>query len=1110
MMKTKKIPKFHSRFSTNSFIFLLLVFFSCQEANKSSLSQSLFQLTKENGIDFRNSIIDTGDFSMYHHDFVYNGGGVGCGDFNNDGLSDIFFVGNQVGCKLYLNKGDFQFEDITIKAGLDSISGFPTGVTLADVDGNGFLDIYVIKSGFNLTPNHKNTLFLNNGALGFKDVTDSLGLGDNGTGTHATFFDYDNDNDLDLYVVNYTSEFENSFDIYYYLTAIKDSLESDKLFENVNGIFKDVTRAAGIGYQNADGLSAMINDYNNDGFQDIFVANDLFQPDFLYLNNGDKTFTECGREKMKINSFLSMGSDAGDVNNDGISDIVVCDMAAASHARRKNNNPIGGELGVYQFVLNKLFSSSQSIRNTLHLGNPDGTFSEVGESFNMAKTDWSWSPLLNDLDNDGYQDLFITNGVKRDVFDQTYLMLAFDGKEPHEFKYSHNADNLQDSVPRVIFPNVAYKSTGNLSFEDVTVQWGFNHKIATQGAAFADLNNDGFLDLILNNSDSLSFVYRNDGKKLTSNSSLTISFVGPDKNTFGIGAKVYAYVNGNLHYRENQPSRGFQSCTEPKVHLGLGSNISAADSVVVIWPGNKQEKIYNIKTDSSITVHYVNALPLESKTKKEKSYFQRYDNIVQPHFIHAESSFSDFERDRLIPNMYSRLGPEITVQDFNGDSISDFFITGTTEMPCALFIQNNLGTFEERLGPWNDFTADYSSVASFDADGDGDLDLYLASGSNEFLLGSSQLADRLLLNDGDGTFLDESNRIPYFLDANSCVRAADFDNDGDLDLFVGGGIVPGRYPEPPSSRILRNDHGVLLDVTSQICAEIMNIGMVNDASWTDINQDGFMDLVIVGEWLPITVFKGDGKSLTRLTPEGLLKSNGWWNCIKPVDIDSDGDIDFVAGNYGKNSILKASREEPVSLLWGDFDKDGTIDPIVMCYLEGIKAPLVEWERFCTKMPTFFNRFLTPKQYGETTAKDLFTESELMEAQEYFAYQMSSSIIVNDGGFNFRLVELPAQAQFSTVNDLVFKDLNSDNLPDIILAGNSFSHIYDQGPLMASRGLVLQNKGDLLFEPLDITSSGINVFKEAKSMAWVTRSGYGPVLIIGCNNDSLITYVLKKE
>lgn len=1101
---------------TQTFLSVLLVInIAGCNSDKVINQNELFDLLspESTGIEFQNSLNDTSDITVYDSDLIYAGAGVAAGDINNDDLVDLFFVGNQKASKLYLNKGGLKFEDITNKSGIFN-QGWNTGTVMADVNGDGLLDIYVCTGGYKKEKEKRNLLFINNGDLTFTEKAKEFGIDDNGLTQSASFFDYDNDGDLDLYVVNSPDGIEKSFQIEFYLDpSLIDPLNCSHLYENKGNKFIDVTKASNINYTNADGFNASIGDINNDGFQDIYVNNDLMQPDFLFLNNGNKTFTESRSKHINTVPMFSMGSSFMDINNDGRLDLMTTEMMPPEHDRRKNNMP-HPDAQFYNYVLNTVFKSEQHSRNMLQVQNEDGTFSEIGELGEISRTDWSWASLGCDFDNDGWEDLFITNGVKKDLFDQTYLSVAFEGKEFYDLRYRRNRDELIRNFPVHPMANYIFKNNGDLTFTKKTKAWGVNQmKAASSGAAYADLNNDGYPELIVNNTDTFAFIYKNKGADLLNNNFLKVKLAGANKNTFGLGAKVFLYDNGKLQFRQLQNSLGWYSSSEPAMFFGLGKD-SVLDSLKVIWPGGKTETLNLVKGNQTLTLSEKNATTKPTAQPVEETLFTDVTPSISPNFVHQEKPFLDYSRDKLIPKMLSKEGPGIAVADVNSDGREDFFVGGASGQAGKLYLQTADGNFaESKSQPWEkDAEFEDMGVLFTDLNGDGSKDLYVVSGSNEFDKNSPFLKDRIYLNDGYGKF--QSSMYENLPGGNSkaCITSADINGDGRAEIFVFGRVSNTDYPAEPESYIFSFEKNKLTDVTGKYCPALKKLGMVTDAKTVDINNDNKVDLVLCGEYLPVMIFINDGEKLVDNTKEfGLEWTNGWWNSIAIADLNNDGFLDIVGGNYGLNSQLKSSKQEPVTCYFDDFDKNGTNDPLLCNYRFGKLAPVADRDLFTRQMPFFTNRFLTYKTYGAAELTDIFTDAEIHHSKKYNAYNFETSVFYNNANRSFTVQILPMVVQTAPVYGITLFDFDGDGRKDIFLTGNTKSSYYEDGIMMNLRGTVLRNNGINSWQVMNLNKSGISLNKDTKACGMVYNNFHKTYdMLITCNNDMLKAYRLNKS
>lgn len=1075
--------------------------------NNSSVSTIFNDLeSKHSGILFSNDITESHSLNYFTYPYIYLGGGVSAGDINNDGLTDLYFTGNMVENRLYLNKGNLQFKEISIAANVAGDSRWYTGSTMVDVNNDGYLDIYCSVAG-KFEP-RSNQLFINQGDNTFVERAEEYGLAELGNSIQSTFFDYDKDGDLDVYVANYPSTSFNAPTEYYsYKMNNTKSIESDKLFKN-NGdnTFTDVTVESGLTSFGLT-LSATVADLNNDGWPDLYISNDFSSPDFMYQNNQDGTFTNIIKKATKHTSHFGMGVDIADFNNDGLLDILQVDMDAADNRRAKANmasmNP-----NLFWANINAGFQS-QYMHNTLQLNNgvinegfPD--FSNVSRLAGISSTDWSWGPLLADLDNDGFKDVFITNGTRREINNKDYLKKL---QTKVDNKDSLLAWNL--AIPSEKIDNFVFKNNGDLTFEKKNKEWGIEFTGFSNGSIYVDLDNDGDLEIVTNNIDAIASVFQNKSAETTNY--LTLYFKGPAKNPFGIGVKAHVYSGSIEQVQEMTLTRGFQSSIDSKLHFGLGTS-KKIDSIKIIWPDAKIQQIHSPKINVLTQIAYSNASVVESKEVKRTTplFSAVLDSSLTRLHKHIENYYNDFEKEVLLPHQTSKLGPGIGVGDLNNDGVDDLVIGASSQNTTAVFFQNKEGGFV-RLET-NVFSLDSSSedlgVHIFDAENDGDNDIYITSGGNEFSPSSLQLQDRLYINDGNGNFKKEVASLPKMLTSSSRAHSFDFDKDGDLDLFVGGRLIPGNYPAPANSYLLENvsEKGLVKfkDVTKELAPELLKLGMVTDALWTDFDNDGWTDLMIVGEWMPVTFFKNtNGRFLNQTKILEMESTNGWWFSINGADFDNDGDTDYILGNLGDNFKYRASKEQTFDIYFKDFDKNSTNDIVLSYSSDGEQYPVRGRECSSQQMPAIKKKFKDYESYSRATLEDIYTKKVLDDALHYQVKSFSSVYLENNNG-DFLIRELPKLAQFSAINQIITQDYDNDGNIDVLIAGNMYNSEVETPRNDSSNGLLLLGNGKGEFTPMHTRESGFYAPGDVKDLVKIIIRGKDH--IVAAKNSNYLQFI----
>lgn len=1078
----------------------------------------MYQLrsSSDTNIVFNNLIVESDSFNILTDEHLFNGGGIAVGDFNNNGLPDLYFTGNQVGNKLYLNRGDFKFEDVSAEAGVEALDKWCTGVTVADINGDGWLDIYVCAAMFSDLPKRANMLYINqglneNGIPTFVEEAEKYGIAETGNSMGATFFDYDGDGFLDLYVLNneQISAFHSN-----YRKKITDgsAINNDRLYKNNgDGTFSDFTVSAGITIEGF-GLGLAVGDLNQDGWPDIYISNDYLTNDILYINNGDGTFSNRIKEKIRHQSLFSMGSDISDFNNDGFLDLITLDMLGETNYRKKTTI---GKNSYQSYISNEQWGFEyQYVRNMLQMGNGgEVPFSEIGLLAGVYQTDWSWSPLFMDVDNDGHRDLLITNGFPRDITDKDFANFRADVGS-----VATNAQ-LLDSVPIVKIPNYAFRNSGNLKFDDSGSVWGLNRASFSNGAVFVDLDGDGDLDYVVNNINDAAFVFENtlNNQKEPPNY-FRIKLKGSANNSLGLGAKVVIRHGDGFQYHEHHLTRGYMSAVEGIIHFGLGDH-QEIQMLEVLWPDGKYQQIENLSANQVFDLDHADAsiadlhlLPFPFVPNVVNPLLKEVSEVLGIDYLHLEEDKVDYNIQRTIPHKFSQFGPSLAVGDVNGDGLEDFIVGSAVGYAPSLFLQNPSGSFEEKP-LWNseeENRFEEMGMLLFDSNNNGSLDLYLVSGSNEFPVDAPEYQDRLYLNDGRGNFTQSLEALGDIKASGTVVRAADFDGDGYIDLFVGGRTPLANYPFPDRSFLLKNKNGVFLDATDELIPELRDIGMVTDALWTDVDGDGILELVIVGELMPITIFEYQKGKFQKLKSTGLENHLGWWNSIVAGDFDGDGDMDYVIGNMGANNYLRPSFERPVAVYAKDFDGNKSVDPVTFAYYKNNHGkyesfPAHYWDDLFSQSILFRRKFARYKLYGLATEKTLFTKEELEDVFILRGNYDRSSYVENLGNGQFKIHELPTQAQFAPVNGMVVDDVNGDGNLDVLMVGNDYGNEIFSGRYDAFTGLLLIGDGKGGFEAVRSHDSGFVVPDDAKSMAILAGSDDAPIYLSTQNRGKLLAH-----
>ena len=1094
---------------------VILVFFQLLTAScELKKDRKLFTLLtpSQSGVKFSNELIETDSANYFLYKSFYMGGGVAIGDVNNDGLQDIYLTGNMVENKLYLNNGDLKFTDITDQAGVGGDNRWMTGVTMADINNDGWLDIYVCAAGPWPWATRRNLLYINDGKPGdkptFTESAEIYGIADAGNSTQAVFFDYDLDNDLDLYVINYPIvDTKTGIMNYRELMRFVHQGVSNHLYEYEDGKFKDVTVKAGV-MRFGLSLGVSVADFNDDGWPDFYVSNDFATPDYFFFNNGDGTFTNKIEEATKHTSFYGMGVDAADVTNNGLLDILQVDMSPEDNFRSKSNMASMDTDVFWAMVNNGMYYQYMINSLQINMGlNDNGVpqFGEISQLANVSLTDWSWAPLIADFDNDGWKDLFVTNGTRREINNKDFFTEMNKDKQ----MASRYVDWV-NKMPEAKVENYALKNFGGLRFEKVAGDWGLNLNGWSNGAAYADLDNDGDLDLVVNNIDDYTAVYENNAVRKEKSNYLRLEMKGPSGNKFGLGVKVTLIQGSQKQFQELTLTRGFQSSVEPVLHFGVGDQ-HLVEMVIVQWPDKKQQVLEHVKANQKLVIDYKNASanPHAVATTPTQKVFKDITGELGLSYRHTENSFDDFSYQLLMPHKLSQYGPALAVGDVNNDGLDDFFVGGATNQPGKIYIQRETGKFDSLVVDQfiEDKIHEDVDAIFFDANNDGFKDLYVVSGGNEAKAGDRFYKDRLYLNLGKGQFEKTDNALPDFFESGSVVRVADYDNDGDLDLFVGSRFLPRNYPKPGKSFLLRNestrDKVKFTDVTNKIAKELSTIGMVTDAVFTDINNDEQIDLVLTGEWMPVTIFMNQSGHFVDSTDSwGIGNQTGWWSSIMARDFDSDGDIDLIAGNLGENYKYKATEEEPFSLYINDYDKNDKMD-IVLAYMqEGEEYPLRGKQCSSQQIPAISIKFKDYNSFAKATLADVYSTQSLKESTRYRAVNFSTSYFENTGD-NFLIRRLEDMAQISSVNAIYVHDIDGDGNQDIVLAGNLYGSEVETPRNDASYGLFMTGNGKGGFKAQMPYESGLMIRGEVRKMEKIMLKNRRKAILVARNNEELL-------
>ena len=1090
-----------------------LMFSSCEVEDSGEYLLTQIPSSKS-GIKFKNTLSEDIENNHLLNDMFVAGSGVAAGDVNKDGLIDLFFTGNQVDDKLYLNKGELKFKDVGKEAGILSDGLWSAGVTMADVNNDGWIDIYVCRSEQKNPQLSANLLYINQGysdkdsfEVTFLEQAGEYGLADRGFSVQASFFDYNKDGFIDVYVVNQPPSFGKRSAGYYDRLTPETAQYTDRLYHNNgSGFFEDITRPANV-MNMAYSLSVIVGDYNGDNWPDLYVTNDFNRPDHLYINQKDGSFLNTINQAAKHISNFSMGCDAADYNNDGYMDLMVVDMVAEDHKRNKLY--MGGmEPEAFWQIVNYGWHY-QYMFNTLQRNNGNGTFSDLAQLAGVSNTDWSWGPVFCDLDNDGYKDLFITNGIKRNQRHSDLNERITKRLDTLEARAEQQGKHLNDLIDVMEFVDMApidkiedyvYRNNGDLTFKKMNGQWMRHQNTISHGVAYADLDNDGDQEIIINTIDDSPILYQNNARE-QGNNYLRIEVINENGGP-AYQAKVKLYKGDEMiQYAELTNARGYMSKSEDVLHFGLGK-LKQVDKIELLFNSNLYVELVNIDANQQITVTEAQGRPYPGRKDFATPLFEEITEDTGLKYRHVENKYNDYKREVLLPHKMSQFGPGIAVGDVNGDGLEDFYIGAAAGSIGCLYIQNLDGSFlkKDQSSFKNDIDSEDLSSLFIDYDDDGDLDLYVASGGNEFEPEDPKLIDRLYQNNGRGVFSKTKEVLPELAISSSCIKSVDFDLDGDQDLFVGGRLIPGKYPNPASSFLLENQGGKFFDISDKVFPDLKNIGLVTDAEWIDYDDDGDMDLSIVGEWMSVRVYQNNEGQFIDVTDQlGIQGMTGWYYSVESSDLDKDGDQDLLIGNLGLNYKYKASEEEPFEVYSDDLDENGSQD-IVLGYAEGGQLYPVRGKSCSSEqMPILNEKFKSYEAFSDADVFDIYGDA-LNEALNYSAVNFASLCLENIGGQEFKVHELPNEAQISNINDFIIGDFDSDDHLDIILAGNLYTSEIETPRNDAGMGLFLQGASNMKFTPVDILESGFFAPHDVRDLALIHLGSQKQPAILVANND----------